>query len=109
MDVKTRLLVAMIYGSTCMLAACAHPGHERAGKEVVSDATITTKVKAALLAEKDIHSMAISVTTFKGEVQLSGFVDSQWQIDKAVVVTKSVNGVTAVKNDLIHKPASDIN
>ncbi|MCY1377067.1 Osmotically-inducible protein Y [compost metagenome] len=55
--------------------------------------------------EKDVNSFDIKVNTFNGTVQLTGFVDSQWQIDKAVQVAASVNGVRSVTNDLVHKPA----
>jgi hyperosmotically inducible protein len=72
----------------------------------MSDATITTKVKSALLAEEDVNSFDISVETFNGTVQLAGFVDSEWQIEKAEEVAQSVEGVTRVKNDLRHKPGT---
>ncbi|MNC81426.1 Osmotically-inducible protein Y precursor [compost metagenome] len=64
---------------------------------------ITTKVKSALLAEKSIKSTDIGVETFKGRVQLSGFVSSAAEANKTVSVTKSVKGVKAVENDLIVK------
>lgn len=104
MDLKTLLTAALLASSTLIVAGCAHDGHQRTGGEVVDDVTITAKVKSALLAEKDVNSMDIKVETFNGTVQLSGFVDSQWQIDKAVQVASAVNGVQHVKNDLIHKP-----
>lgn len=104
MKVINYVFAAFIYGSIAVVTGCAHPGHERPAKLVMSDAAITTKVKSALLAEENIRSMDISVTTFDGQVQLSGFVDSEWQIDKASSVAKSVEGVKSVKNDLIHKP-----
>ncbi len=105
MNLKTFLTAVLLASSTIIVTAgCAQYGHERTGGEVVSDATITTKVKSALLAEKDVNSMDIGVETRDGTVQLSGFVDSQWQIDKAVQVAADVKGVRHVKNDLIHKP-----
>lgn len=104
MNLRTLLTAALLSSGTLVVAGCAHHGHDRTGGEVVSDASITTKVKSALLAEKDVNSFDIKVETFNGTVQLSGFVDSQWQIDKAVQVAAGVNGVKTVKNDLIHKP-----
>lgn len=105
MNLKSLLTAAMLAASTALIAVgCASTGHERTGGEVVNDASITTKVKAALLAEKDVNSTDIKVQTFDRVVQLSGFVDSQWQIDKAVQVASNVSGVQSVKNDLIHKP-----
>jgi osmotically-inducible protein OsmY len=107
MKIKTLLTAALLAGGSLTLGGCAsygNTGHERGGGEVVDDAVITTKVKSALLAEKDVNSMDIRVETFNGTVQLAGFVESQWQIDKAAQVAASVNGVRSVKNDLIHKP-----
>lgn len=104
MNLKTLLIAALLASGSILVGGCASgPGHERSGSEVFDDATITTKVKAALLAEKDVNSFDIKVETFNGTVQLSGFVDSQWQIDKAVEVAASVSGVQQVKNNLIHK------
>lgn len=64
------------------------------------DSTITTKVKAALLAEKGVPSTAITVETYKGVVQLSGFVDSAEQVRKAGATAAKVGGVKSVKNTL---------
>lgn len=104
MNLKTLVTAALLASGTLISAGCVTDGHDRTGREAVSDATLTTKVKSALLAEKDVNSFDISVETYDGTVQLSGFVDSQWQIDKAVQVASSVNGVQHVRNDLVHKP-----
>lgn len=104
MYLRTLLSAALLASSAIVVAGCAHPGHERTGGEVIDDAAVTAKVKAALLAEKDVNALDIKVQTFNGTVQLSGFVDSQWQIDKAAQVAAAVNGVQRVQNDLIHKP-----
>jgi len=66
----------------------------------VDDTVITTKVKAALLADPDIKSFDIAVETHKGEVQLSGFVDTQEQMDQAVEIAKKIEGVTDVGNKM---------
>ncbi|TBU92037.1 BON domain-containing protein [Stutzerimonas kirkiae] len=105
MDLKTLFLAALFAGSSLVISGCSHPGHQQSSSEVVSDLAITTKVKSALLLEDDLNSFDIKVKTFNGTVQLTGFVDSQWQIDKALQVTRGVAGVRKVKNDLIHKPA----
>jgi len=68
-----------------------------------SDAAITTKVKAELLTEKGVPSSSISVETYKGTVQLSGFVENAEQVKKAGVVAAKVKGVKVVKNNLIVK------
>jgi hyperosmotically inducible protein len=71
--------------------------------EQIDDSVITTKVKSLLAEDDFLKSFKISVETVKGDVQLSGSVDSQKAIDKAVQVTKSVKGVKSVKNNLIVK------
>lgn len=71
--------------------------------EYVDDAVITTKVKAAVLEESSLKSAEINVETYKGIVQLTGFVRSRADIDKAVAVARGVKGVTSVKNDMIVK------
>jgi c(7)-type cytochrome triheme protein len=71
--------------------------------EYVDDAVITTKVKAAVLEEPSLKSAEINVETYKGRVQLTGFVRSRADINKAVEVAKGVKGVKSVKNDMILK------
>ena len=66
----------------------------------IDDSTITTKVKSALLADADVKSFDIKVETRKGEVQLSGFVDNQAQIDRAIAVAKGVEGVKSIDNKM---------
>jgi osmotically-inducible protein OsmY len=75
---------------------------ESAG-EYVDDAAITAKVKAAVLGDASLKATEINVETYKGVVQLTGFVKSRTDIDKAVQVAKGVKGVTSVKNDMIVK------
>ncbi len=69
-------------------------------ERVLADSAITTKVKSALLLEKGIPSTAISVETYEGHVQLSGFVDNAGIKDKAGKVAANVSGVKAVENKL---------
>jgi hyperosmotically inducible protein len=66
----------------------------------VDDGIVTTKVKAALLADANVKSFDIAVVTRKGEVQLSGFVDNQGQIDRAIEVARGIEGVRTVGNEL---------
>ena len=68
--------------------------------EYVDDSVITSKVKAQILKDPDLKVNEINVETFKGVVQLSGFVRSQADIDKAVQVARGVAGVKSVKNDM---------
>ena len=83
-------------------SAAAPAKHESAGA-YVDDTVITTKVKAAVLEEPSLKSAEINVETYKGVVQLTGFVSSRASIDKAVEVARSVKGVTSVKNDMVVK------
>jgi osmotically-inducible protein OsmY len=76
--------------------------HESTGG-YVDDTAITTKVKTAIFTDPALKTLQINVKTFKGEVQLSGFVDSAQSVTKAGEVARSVNGVVSVKNDLIVK------
>lgn len=66
----------------------------------IDDGVITTQVKAALLADASINGLDINVATRKGEVQLSGFVNNQGQIDRAVAVARTIDGVTQVTNQM---------
>ena len=66
----------------------------------IDDSVITAEVKAALLSEPAIKSLDITVATHKGEVQLSGFVNNQGQIDRALEITHGVKGVTLVGNQM---------
>ncbi len=87
---------------TAFMGCAATRTHESTG-QYVDDSTITTKVKAAILGDPMLKVFQISVKTYKGEVQLSGFVDSQQSADKAGEVARSVPGVLGVKNDLVVK------
>jgi len=83
--------------------ACASTRTQESTGEYIDDSVITTKVKALLAADDFVKSFQIGVETHKGIVQLSGFVNSKSASDKAGQITRSVKGVTSVKNDLIVK------
>lgn len=85
------------------LAACAGTSTKSSTGEYVDDSVITTKVKSLLANDDFLKSFQISVETYKGVVQLSGFVNSQAAVNKAGQIAGSVQGVTSVKNDLIVK------
>jgi len=85
------------------LVACASTSKQEGAGEYVDDSVITTKVKSLLAADDFLKSFQIGVETYKGTVQLSGFVNSQKAVDKAVEITRSVKGVGSVKNNLIVK------
>ena len=92
------LLMVMV-----VFVACASTSKQESTGEYVDDSVITTKVKTLLAADDFLKSFQIGVETYKGTVQLSGFVNSQKAVDKAIEITRSVQGVKSVKNDLIVK------
>jgi len=93
---KFFVVTVMLFG----LAACAGTSNQKSAGEVIDDAAITTKVKSALIQDKDVSAMRIQVETYKGVVQLSGFANTREEADKAVDVTRRVAGVKSVKNDI---------
>ena len=79
---------------------CAGTSTKEGTGEYVDDTVITGKVKTAIFSESTLKSAEINVETFKGMVQLSGFVKSQADISKAVEVARGVNGVKGVRNSM---------
>jgi osmotically-inducible protein OsmY len=88
---------------TLVLAGCAGTETKKSTGEVIDDAAITTKVKAALVDDPAVKSMQIKVKTFRAIVQLSGFVDSQQAKERAQKIAEGVDGVKEVKNDIVVK------
>jgi hypothetical protein len=84
-------------------AGCAATSTRGSTGDYIDDTVITTKVKSLLAEDDFLKSFKISVETYKGTVQLSGFVNSQQAVNRAVELTRSVQGVGAIKNDLIVK------
>jgi len=82
---------------------CTSTQTQESSGQYVDDSAITTKVKAAIFNEPSLKVSQINVKTFKGEVQLSGFVDSAQSANKAGEVARGVTGVRSVKNSLIVK------
>jgi len=87
---------------TVFFGCASTPTREGTG-EYVDDSAITTKVKAAIFNDPSLKVFQINVETFKGAVQLSGFVDSAQSVRKAGEVARGVTGVKSVKNNLIVK------
>ncbi|MCD6026990.1 MAG: transporter [Solimicrobium sp.] len=79
---------------------CASTATQEGTGEYIDDTVITAKVKAAILDHRDLNATEINVETFKGTVQLSGFVKSPADIPKATKVAREVKGVRNVKNDI---------
>ncbi len=86
-----------------LVAGCASTSKSEGTGEYVDDAVLTTKVKAEIFNEPTLKSREINVETFKGVVQLIGFVSSQADINKATDIARTVKGVKSVKNDMVVK------
>jgi osmotically-inducible protein OsmY len=97
----SRLSVTLVLAAfLAAVTGCAATSKQEGTGEYVDDTVITTKVKAAVLKEPSLKSAEINVETFKGVVQLSGFVSSQADINKAAEIARGVSGVKSVKNDM---------
>ena len=82
------------------ILGCASTTKSEGTGEYVDDSVITTKVKAAIFNEPTLKATEINVETYKGVVQLSGFVRSQSDVNRAEEVARGVKGVKSVKNDM---------
>lgn len=94
--ISTIFLILML----ATVLGCASTSRQESTGEYFDDSVITTKVKAAIFNEPSLKSAEINVETFKGIVQLSGFVSSAADVQKAAELARSVKGVTSVKNDM---------
>lgn len=92
------ILMAAVMAIT--LSACAPTATQEGTGGYIDDTVVTTKVKAQLLNDDSLKSTEINVETFKGKVQLSGFVSSPQMANRAVTVTRSVEGVKSVVNNM---------
>jgi osmotically-inducible protein OsmY len=97
------LSILICIGLIAVFLGCASTPKREGTGEYFDDSAITTKVKAAIFSEPTLKVFQINVETFKGEAQLSGFVDSAQSVRKAGEVARSVKGVTSVKNNLVVK------
>lgn len=98
MNKTTSLSAYCLVAVLASAAGCASTYKHEGTGEYFDDSVITTKVKAAIFDDPSLKSSEINVETFKQDVQLSGFVGSQSDINKAVQVARSINGVKSVKN-----------
>jgi osmotically-inducible protein OsmY len=97
------LSILICIGLVAVFLGCASTPKKAGTGEYIDDSVITTKVKAAILDDPMLKVFQVNVETFKGEVQLSGFVDSAKAAAKAGEVARGVKGVKSVKNNLIVK------
>jgi hyperosmotically inducible protein len=95
----TAILLALTLIAPLLLSACG-----KTVGETIDDATITTRVKTALLNDPDVGGLRIDVDTFKGVVTLSGAVKSQGEAEKAVAIARRISGVSDVKSTLQVSP-----
>jgi osmotically-inducible protein OsmY len=101
-NIRTGVVMAALLTLT-PIVCCAPTRTSESTGQYVDDATITTKVKSALVGDSGLKGFDIHVVTYKGVVQLSGFVNSTQTIAHATDVAKNVGGVQSVRNDLIVK------
>src|SRR4051812_2716327 len=101
MNIAQRLATTVFTASLAMtMVACASSPTKESTGEYVDDSVITSKVKAAIFNEPSLKSTEINVETFKGDVQLSGFVAQAEDAKRAADIARGVKGVTSVKNDI---------
>ena len=100
MKIAHKIATALFTVSLLATAGCASTSTKEGTGEFVDDSVITTKVKASIFNEPTLKSTEINVETFKGTVQLSGFVSQPQDAVKAADIARGVKGVMAVKNDV---------
>lgn len=98
MNIAQRLATTLFAASLLALGGCASTG--QGPGQYIDDSVITAKVKASIFNEPTIKATEINVETYKGDVQLSGFVADPGDAAKAVEIARGVKGVTSVKNDV---------
>lgn len=112
---KRLSLPASVLGAAILMSitACSKPADPAAAPvakvsigTAIDDSVVTASVLSAFVSESDIKALDLKVETRKGEVQLSGFVESQAQMDRAIVVARAVPGVTDVRNNMGLKGAA---
>ena len=100
MKIAQKIATGLFVASLFAVAGCASTSTKEGTGEYVDDTVMTTKVKAGIFNEPTLKSMEINVETFKGVVQLSGFVAQPADIAKAGALARGVRGVKSVKNDI---------
>lgn len=100
MKAKQRISAILAALTLAAVAGCASTRTQESTGQYFDDAAITTKVKTAIFNDPNLKANEIAVETYKGVVQLSGFVTSQSEINHATEVARGVAGVTSVKNDI---------
>jgi hyperosmotically inducible protein len=104
--IPTLVTLLAIGGSAALQSGCAGTPTRASTGEMLDDATITTKVKAAFVKDPVVKAMDVKVETFKGAVQLSGFVDNAEQKARAEQIAATIQGVGSVRNNLTLKTSA---
>jgi osmotically-inducible protein OsmY len=106
--IKSRLLIVAAFALPVFMfingCKSTTPAVTAPREIATDDAALAARVKQALVADSGLRSLPMSVATYRGVVQLSGYVDSEVQIQKALAVTRGVPGVQSVSNDLHLRP-----
>lgn len=103
---KVMSLVALLVaglGTASFTTGCAGTATSASTGEFIDDSVITTKVKAALVNDPVVKALDVKVETFKGVVQLSGFVATESEKAQAGRVAATVSGVSEIKNNITLK------
>jgi osmotically-inducible protein OsmY len=101
MNITKRVATAVFTAAVAFtMVGCASSGSKESTGEYVDDAVITAKVKASIFNEPNLKASEINVETYKGDVQLSGFVAQPQDAQRAAEVARGVKGVSSVKNDI---------
>ncbi|MEW6372790.1 MAG: BON domain-containing protein [Pseudomonadota bacterium] len=103
MKIAQRFTSILLAAAALSLTACSPTAQHRGTGEYIDDAVITSKVKAAFAADPTVKATEVQVETFKGTVQLSGFVESRESAQKAVQLAREVKGVKEVRNNTVIK------
>jgi len=109
MKTSLRLMAVLALAGAGVLthSGCASAGTRQSTGEYIDDAAITAKVKTALIRDEVVKALQVSVETYQGTVQLSGFVDTAAQKERAEQVASTVAGVTGVQNNIAIKGATE--
>jgi hyperosmotically inducible protein len=103
---KRQNLIKSLFLSVLLLTvipACTENTKRESTGEYLDDTVLTTKIKSTFVGDSRLKALDINVKTYKGVVQLSGFVDTQKEADRAVQLARTIKGVKAVNNSLIVK------
>jgi hyperosmotically inducible protein len=92
--------ISLVLALLCAVSCAAIEGRETAGQDV-DDATISTRIRSAYVADPTVSAMQVHVETMRGVVELSGFVDSRKAEDRAVELARGQQGVVSVRDELV--------